>query len=70
VEKLKRIRPSSLLKVQCREVVVRSRREASQVGEATKESRGEIHFSHSVGHTRRNRWSKSSKDISRSFKDH
>jgi hypothetical protein len=44
VEKLRRNRPSSLLKVKCREVAVRSRREASQVCEAVKESCGEILF--------------------------
>jgi hypothetical protein len=44
--------------------------EASQVGEAVKESRGEIHFSHFVGCTRRNGRSKSSEEISRSFEDH
>jgi hypothetical protein len=44
VEKFSRNRPSNFLKVKCREAAVRSRREASQVGEATKESRGEILF--------------------------
>jgi hypothetical protein len=44
VEKLSRNRPLNFLKVKCREAVVRSRREASQVGEAAKESHGEILF--------------------------
>jgi hypothetical protein len=53
VEKIRRNRPSSLLKVNCREAAIRSRREASQVGEAAEESRGEILFSHFVGYTRK-----------------
>jgi hypothetical protein len=45
VGKLRRNRPSNLLKGKCREVVVRSRGEASRVDEAVKEFRGETLFS-------------------------
>jgi hypothetical protein len=41
VEKLRRNRPLNSLKAKCREVVVGSRKEASQVGERANESRGE-----------------------------
>jgi hypothetical protein len=49
VRKLRRNRPLNSLKGECREAAVESRGEASQIGEAVNESRGEalIHFAES-----------------------
>jgi hypothetical protein len=66
VENLRRNRPLSSLQDKCREVVVESLRETSQVGERENESCGEtlLHFEDFI---RKNGQTKSFEEVSRSF---